>query len=134
MDVITQKERWFQKTLVRGFTTISILFSICSSSFGQSRTVYVLLYNSGTANEGIHTIKVDEMNDVVLMFESQADASSFALELEAVNFPKPTVEAINREEIMGFCQSSQLICKVIPPGTPVDPPPYNLPPEQRDYQ
>jgi hypothetical protein len=77
MGAITQRKRWVQKFLVLNFTTISILVFSFSASLGQSRTVYVLLYNAGTTYEGIHTIKVDETNNMVLMFESQADATRY---------------------------------------------------------
>ncbi|MCP6761794.1 MAG: DUF3110 domain-containing protein [Fischerella sp. CENA71] len=67
--------------------------------------VFVLIFNAGTDNEGIHTIRVGDRN-TILMFESEDDATRFALMLEAQDFPIPVVEAIDAEEIKEFCQST----------------------------
>jgi len=56
--------------------------------------VFVLLFNAGTENEGIHTIQMGAINKV-LMFESEDDATRYALLLEAQDFPTPTVEKID---------------------------------------
>ncbi|BAZ69546.1 MAG: DUF3110 domain-containing protein [Pelatocladus maniniholoensis HA4357-MV3] len=67
--------------------------------------VFVLIFNAGTDNEGIHTIRVGDRN-TILMFESEDDATRFALMLEAQDFPIPAVEAIDAEQIKEFCQSA----------------------------
>jgi hypothetical protein len=86
--------------------------------------VYVLLFNARTENEGIHTLKVDDQ-DVVLMFENEDDATRFALMLEAQDFPEATVEAIDQEDIEEFCQSAGYECKRVPEGA------LAIPPDQR---
>ncbi|NES44991.1 MAG: DUF3110 domain-containing protein, partial [Moorea sp. SIO2C4] len=65
------------------------------------KQVYVLLFNARTENEGIHTIQIGD-KQTVLMFEKEDDATRFALLLEAQDFPTPTVEAIDLEEIEEF--------------------------------
>jgi hypothetical protein len=65
--------------------------------------VFVLLFNARTENEGIHTVRVGDRNQV-LMFESEDDASRFALMLEAQDFPPATVEPMDSEEIEEFCE------------------------------
>jgi len=77
--------------------------------------VFVLLFNAGTDNEGIHTIRMGDRN-LVLMFEEADDATRYAMLLEAQDFPVPTVEAIDREEIEEFCQSVGYDCKFVPTG------------------
>jgi len=77
--------------------------------------VFVLLFNAGTDNEGIHTIRMGDRN-LVLMFEEADDATRYAMLLEAQDFPVPTVEAIDREEIEEFCQSVGYDCKFVPSG------------------
>ncbi|MFB2769599.1 DUF3110 domain-containing protein [Pelatocladus sp. BLCC-F211] len=67
--------------------------------------VFVLIFNAGTDNEGIHTIRVGDRN-TILMFESEDDATRFALMLEAQDFATPAVEAIDAEQIKEFCQST----------------------------
>ena len=67
--------------------------------------VFVLIFNARTENEGIHTIQVGERNKI-LMFESEDDATRYALLLEAQDFLSPTVEAVDAEEIKEFCESA----------------------------
>ena len=64
--------------------------------------IFVLLYNSGTDKEGIHSIEL-KGRTIVLMFEDKDDAIRYCGLLEAQDFPLPTVEMINIEEIKDFC-------------------------------
>ncbi len=93
--------------------------------------VFVLLYNSGTANEGIHTLQIGNQ-DSVLMFESEDDATRYALLLEAQDFPTPSVETIEKEEIEEFCRSAGYEAKFITEGMLEVPPENNV--EQTDWQ
>ncbi len=93
--------------------------------------IYVLLFNARTDNEGIHTLQVADRN-VVLMFESEDDATRYALMLEAQDFGAPTPEAFDSEEIEEFCRSAGYDCKLIeegqlevPPETNVESPDWN---------
>ncbi|NJN22420.1 MAG: DUF3110 domain-containing protein [Leptolyngbya sp. RL_3_1] len=83
--------------------------------------VYVLLFNAGTDNEGIHSLDANGRN-TVLMFEQEDDAIRFGLMLEAQDFPSPTVEAFDERDIEDFCQGADLEYKRIPAGTLVTPP------------
>ena len=93
--------------------------------------VYVLLFNAGTENEGIHTIQVGDRNKV-LMFESEEDATRFGVLLEAQDFPSPSIEEINDEEIKEFCQSADYDWELIPTGHLAIPPENNI--EEMDWQ
>ncbi len=64
--------------------------------------IFVLLYNSGTDKEGIHSIEL-KGRTIVLMFEDKDDATRYCGLLEAQDFPSPTIEMINIEEIKEFC-------------------------------
>ena len=64
--------------------------------------IFVLLYNSGTDKEGIHSIEL-KGRTIVLMFEEKDDATRYCGLLEAQDFPLPTVEMIEIEEIKDFC-------------------------------
>jgi len=66
--------------------------------------IFVLLYNSGTDKEGIHSIEL-KGRTIVLMFEDKDDATRYCGLLEAQDFPLPTVEMINIEEIKDFCST-----------------------------
>ena len=96
--------------------------------------VFVLLYNSGTDNEGIHSIEL-KGRTIVLMFEDKEDAIRYCGLLEAQDFPSPTIEMINIDEIRDFCNKldyeSKLVEKNFIPKTPEDrllisPPQKNL--------
>ena len=63
--------------------------------------IFVLLYNSGTDKEGIHSIEL-KGRTIVLMFEDKDDAIRYCGLLEAQDFPLPTVEMINIDEIRDF--------------------------------
>lgn len=94
--------------------------------------VFVLLFNAGTDNEGIHTIREGDHNKI-LMFESEDDATRFALQLEAQDFPTPSIEAIDAEEIKAFCQSAGYEWEFIPENESlVLPPERNV--EETDWQ
>lgn len=77
--------------------------------------VFVLLFNPGTDNEGLHTLQIGGQN-WVLMFENEDDATRYALLLEAQDFPTPSVEAIDQQEIEEFCEGSGFGCQLIPQG------------------
>ena len=65
--------------------------------------IFVLLYNSNSENEGIHSIEY-QGKTIVLMFEDKDDAERYCGLLEAQDFPVPTVEAIEFIEIKEFCK------------------------------
>ena len=64
--------------------------------------IFVLLFNSGTDKEGIHSIEL-KGRTIVLMFEDEDDATRYCGLLEAQDFPLPTVERIDIDEIKDFC-------------------------------
>ncbi len=74
--------------------------------------IFVLLYNSGTDKEGIHSIEL-KGRTIVLMFEEMDDATRYCGLLEAQDFPLPTVEMINIEEIKDFCLKLDYECKLV---------------------
>ena len=74
--------------------------------------IFVLLYNSGTDKEGIHSIEL-KGRTIVLMFEDKDDATRQCGLLEAQDFPLPTVEMINIEEIKDFCIKLDYECKLV---------------------
>ena len=65
--------------------------------------IFVLLYNSNSENEGIHSIEY-KGNTIVLMFEDKDDAERYCGLLEAQDFPVPSVEPIEINEIEEFCK------------------------------
>lgn len=87
--------------------------------------VYILLFNARTENEGIHTISMGDRNRV-LMFESADDAERYALLLEAQDFPTPTVEPIDREDVEEFCREAGYDCELVEEGKLAIPPQTNV--------
>ena len=77
--------------------------------------IYVLLFDSGKETEGIHSIEISGTT-VVLMYENVDDAERYAGLLEAQDFPKPTIESIDREEIELFCRDAGYNAKFVPSG------------------
>ena len=97
--------------------------------------VFVLLYNdpNGSGNGGIHTL-VDRSSgrNKVLMFASEDDATRFALMLEAQDFPTPTPEAIDRDEVIDFCRDANYEWELVPEGSLVLPPEQSV--DEPDWQ
>lgn len=93
--------------------------------------IFVLLFNVGTDNEGIHSLKVEE-RDVVLMFEDEDDATRYGLMLEAQDLPTPAVEEMDDQEIEEFCRSVGYETRLIPSGSLELPPESNV--EDMDWQ
>jgi len=83
--------------------------------------VYVLLFNAGTDNEGIHSLQANGRN-TVLMFEDKDDATRFGLMLEAQDFPTPDIEAFDQAEIEEFCDEAGFDLRLIPAGSLMVPP------------
>ena len=96
-----------------------------------SARVFVLLFNAKTENVGIHTITIGDRNKV-LMFESEDDATRYCVMLEAQDFPSPSVEAMDDEEIKEFCESADYEWELIPEGALELPPENNV--EETDWQ
>ena len=93
--------------------------------------VFVLLFNAGTDNEGIHTLQIGDRNKV-LMFESEDDATRYALMLEAQDFPPASVESMDDREIKAFCESADYDWELVPEGALTLPPEGNV--EETDWQ
>jgi hypothetical protein len=87
--------------------------------------VYILLFNAGTDNEGIHTIQMGDRN-TILMFKDEDDALRYSLLLEAQDFPEPKVEAIDSEEVEQFCRQADYDSKLIESGQLEIPPEKNV--------
>ena len=96
--------------------------------------VHVLLYKVGNEEEGIHSIDI-KGKTIVLMFEDSDDAERYCGLLEAQDFPTPSVEIIEQEEINLFCTQAgyeaRLVVKGFLPKTEEDrflisPPQRNL--------
>ena len=75
----------------------------------------MLLFDSGSEVEGIHTLELNGRT-VVLMFEEEDDALRYAGLLAAQDFPEATPEAISREEIELFCGQAGYEAQPVPSG------------------
>ncbi|MBJ7491490.1 MAG: hypothetical protein RLZZ374_1443 [Cyanobacteriota bacterium] len=77
--------------------------------------VHVLLFDAGSDAEGIHSLEVNGSTKV-LLFEDPDDAERYAGLLEAQDFPMPSVEAIDRDEIELFCTQAGYQAQFVPAG------------------
>ena len=87
--------------------------------------VYILLFNAGTDNEGIHTVQVGDRN-TILMFKNEDDAIRYAGLLEAQDFPTPKVEAIDSEEVEQFCRKANYNWEIVDSEKLAIPPEKNV--------
>ncbi|MCX5968661.1 MAG: DUF3110 domain-containing protein [Cyanobacteria bacterium] len=77
--------------------------------------MHVLLFDAGSDQEGIHSLELNGRT-VVLMFEDPDDAERYAGLLEAQDFPVPSVELIDREELEQFCRDAGYEGRFVPAG------------------
>lgn len=77
--------------------------------------VHVLLFDAGSDQEGIHSLELNGTT-VVLLFEDQDDAERYAGLLEAQDFPVPTVERLDRQEMELFCSQAGYEARFVPSG------------------
>ena len=77
--------------------------------------VHVLLFDAGGDQEGIHSIELAGRT-VVLLFEDPDDAERYAGLLAAQDFPVPTVEVLERQEIEMFCNEAGYEARFVPAG------------------
>jgi hypothetical protein len=80
-------------------------------------TMYVLLYNVGSDNEGIHTLTITHNKPlIVLLFEDLEDAQFYSFVLSAQNFPRPSVENVNIHDMVVFCEEFGYECRRVKAG------------------
>jgi len=77
-----------------------------------SMKIFVLLYNPNSDNEGIHSIEL-KGRTIVLMFEERDDAERYVGLLEAQDFPTPSVEIVDFEEIKDFCNRCDYETRIV---------------------
>jgi hypothetical protein len=77
--------------------------------------VHVLLFDAGTDSEGIHSLEIAGRT-VVLLFENPEDAERYAGLLEAQDFPVPTVEGLDLEDVELFCRDAGYEARLIEAG------------------
>jgi hypothetical protein len=85
------------------------------ASLPDPMSVHVLLFDAGSDQEGIHSLELNGRT-VVLLFEKRDDAERYAGLLEAQDFPTPSVEALNRDEMEAFCLQAGYEARFVPGG------------------
>jgi len=98
---------------------------------GARMQLWVLLFSTDADNQGIYAQYIEGIN-TVLSFESEDDATRYALLLEAQDFPFPVVEKIDEDELKEFCLDAGYDLGVVPEGELAIPPEKNV--EQTDWQ
>ena len=80
-----------------------------------SLRVHVLLFDAVSDSEGIHSLEIAGRT-VVLLFENSDDAERYAGLLEAQDFPVPTVEELEREDVELFCRDAGYEARFVAAG------------------
>ncbi len=106
---------WRRSWMVNGAEHSRPIDETLSLSNRTQMSVHVLLFDAGSDNEGIHSLELSGTT-VVLLFEDRDDAERYAGLLEAQDFPAPTVEAIDRQEMEEFCGSAGYEARFVPAG------------------
>ena len=77
--------------------------------------VHVLLFDAASESEGIHSLEIAGRT-VVLLFENPDDAERYAGLLEAQDFPVPSVESLDREDVELFCRDAGYEARFVASG------------------
>lgn len=93
--------------------------------------IYILLFNSGSDQEGVHSLKIGNY-DIVLLFIEEDDATRYSLLLEAQDFPTPTVERMYIEDAIESCTASGHAWQIVKEEGLAVPPQINV--EELEWQ
>ena len=77
--------------------------------------VHVLLFDAASESEGIHSLEIAGRT-VVLLLEHPALAERYAGLLEAQDFPVPSVESLDREDVELFCRDAGYEARFVASG------------------
>ena len=92
--------------------------------------VWVLVFNIGTSEEGVYTLKVDEGRAHVLAFERDDDADRYAALLQAEGFDLATPYHWDAGQLTAFCEAEgheRFHLSYVPAEAHV------MPPDQNEY-
>ena len=88
----------------------------------SGETVFVLLYNPGTDQEGIHALEHGKAAPEILIFESEEDALIYSRKLEELSLPSPTIVAYSRVKIERFIVDNNYRRLYVESGRGIDAP------------
>ena len=76
----------------------------------------------GKENEGAYSVKNEEGEHVLYLFEQEDDATRYALQLEDQEYPEMHVIEVDPEMMIGVCEENGYGYSVITPNDIVIPP------------
>ena len=105
------------------------LFETDEEALRSVGKAWALLFNPGGDSEGIYSRRLpaedDEADrgvDLVVTFEEYDDASRYAAQLVATDFPEATPTEVDTSQLLEFCQGSGHLLGLVRSGTLVVPP------------
>ena len=93
--------------------------------------VHIIVFNPGTDQQGVHTIEfpLGSGLQIILAFESQDDCENFIAMLKdekSLQFQNAMSAESPLEELEEFCESCEMLVKVVPRGKDLRPPSENV--------
>ena len=83
--------------------------------------MFILTLN-GKENEGAYSVKNEEGEHVLYLFEQEDDATRYAMQLEDNDYPEMHVIEVDPEMMIGVCEENGYGDSVITPNDIVIPP------------
>ena len=83
--------------------------------------MYILTVH-GKENEGAYSVKNDEGEHVLYLFQEEDDATRYAMQLEDNNYPEMHVIEVEPDMMIGVCEQHGYEYTVITPNDIVIPP------------
>ena len=100
------------------------MFEIDEQVLLAAGTVWALLFNAGSGNEGIYSRRLPDVGDLVVTFEDLEDAERYIGMLSATDFPESVPHQVETKALLEFCSEGGHTLGLVRRGVLV------LPPEQ----
>lgn len=92
-----------------------------NDQFDALDKLYVILFDTKGAEEGVYSLALDNVN-IVLAFQEKEEALRYALMLGVQDFPQSKVSAFGAAELKKFCADSGFRLGLVPKGSRISPP------------
>lgn len=98
-----------------------------SDTYQPPPAVYVLVFNEGSNNEGVYSIRLKRTEgkpdkNVVLAWQLERDAQQYGQLILDKNMPEATSVCMHINDVSSFCEKADVLLGIIREGCWVDPP------------
>jgi Protein of unknown function (DUF3110) len=96
-----------------------------NDDFNRLDRLFVILFNAADDTEGVYSLSMQGQS-IVLAFQERSEARTYAMMLEAQDFPRPNVGEFSANELKSFCGEAGFRLGLVPKGSLLTPPEENV--------